>query len=235
MSDPASDPRQAAAAPGPVIAPLPPIAHDDPRLAPHVEALQSRGIFTGDELAKRTAAIDVSRGKLADANASVEAAHAAVIAAQAKLDTALAARAAASTELNGLMGGVPTPFMTAAEALSPGEDTVLMFFPKALNLYGDKGRIGAYEPGIHPVPVSLQDHWWLRANDVRLYDGPVENKSKPIDKPAFNKGDGVRMTAGGNKGELGIVEVAPGPDGVVTVKLDSGQSIQSPQSDVARI
>lgn len=67
--------------------------------------------------------------------------------------------------------------MTAEQAC-PGEDTVQMMIPlKGVTLTLDKGQKVRFPGGIQNVPVSLQDHWYMRAHGVKPFKGPAKAKT----------------------------------------------------------
>lgn len=62
--------------------------------------------------------------------------------------------------------------MTAEQAY-PDEDVVQMMIPlKGITLTTDKGQKVRFPGGIQNVPVSLQDHWYMRAHGVKPFKGP---------------------------------------------------------------
>lgn len=66
-------------------------------------------------------------------------------------------------------------------ALSPeqfanGKHTVMMEFEKDVLFTPIHGTRVRYPKGVHEVPAQFKDHWFLRANDARIYQKPIANK-----------------------------------------------------------
>lgn len=71
-----------------------------------------------------------------------------------------------------LSGAAHTAAKTAEEAL-PGEPTVTMLFPHAVNLTHDVTRqVIKFNAGVNEVPESLADHSYLAAHGVRAHIKP---------------------------------------------------------------
>lgn len=71
-----------------------------------------------------------------------------------------------------LSGAAHTAAKTAEEAL-PGEPTVTMLFPHAVNLTHDVTRqVIKFSAGVNEVPESLADHSYLAAHGVRAHIKP---------------------------------------------------------------
>lgn len=55
---------------------------------------------------------------------------------------------------------------SGAEAAEEAEETVLMEFPRAVNVSDDAGQVVRFSKGVNRVPKHLADHWYLKAHKV---------------------------------------------------------------------
>ena len=61
-------------------------------------------------------------------------------------------------------------------AAAQGQKTVAMEFPKPVTLTLGYGDSVFYPAGVHPVPVDLADHWFLKAHGARpFFDATVKH------------------------------------------------------------
>lgn len=111
----------------------------------------------------------------ADARAKVEAENADALAAARKMMQEQAER-------DKLRPLPPITQSVSAATARPDEDTVTMVFPKDLFIWAEpdeshpKRNKVSFKRGIQEVPVSLRDHWYLKANNVLSYDAHVSDK-----------------------------------------------------------
>lgn len=223
---PLSAMRPYAAPPRPSVA-LEPIGADDPRVAPYAADLDARRTVADDVDERKQLVIDGSRQKIDAAEAAVVSAQEHLMAAQKAFDEAVATRARATEEYYKAHGVYPAQsavmLASPAHALAPGEPTVLMFFPHAVNLRSDDGRVGEYPIGIHAVPESYVNHWWLAAHGVRPYGGSAVGGPR-TQAGSYKAGDRVRIVTGPGQDKTGSIEAVE-PDGRVSVRLDDGSLV----------
>ena len=146
------------------------VDENDPRVIPHLQTAANTVAYSADAVAQRDAALAETRDKMTESQAKVEAALGNLNAAQEVLEAARAEHSRniiAFTALDGSVANVPP-----AQHLAPGEETALMFFPRQVMING-AGTTATFPPGVHPVPISLQSHWWLEANGVRPFKGTL--------------------------------------------------------------
>lgn len=55
------------------------------------------------------------------------------------------------------------------EVAEEGEETVTMIFPKEVKVMTDDHTTVVFREGVREVPVSLSDHWYLKANGATKY------------------------------------------------------------------
>jgi len=153
---------------------------NDPRVKPHLERAEVVAGTEADETQRQEQTLVQAQDKLEDARAAVEAA-----ADQAR--EAEEALASARQRYAGCLEGLtkldrPTSRIVPAHHLSPGEDTVPMFFPHPVQIT-HQGLEATFPAGIRQVPVSLQTHWWLTANGARLYKGKMPEAPDRVNEP----------------------------------------------------
>lgn len=74
-------------------------------------------------------------------------------------------------------------------------ETVLMIFPQPLNLTLDNSAIIVHFPaGPQRVPGDLKDHWYLKANKVKLYTPePVAPEPEKTPNPAGEEDEDAQV------------------------------------------
>lgn len=68
------------------------------------------------------------------------------------------------------VSATPVAVAEEKETVSVGETSVIMLFPKDVMLHLNDGSKIKYAAGVNTVPVSLKDHWYLKANGVKEYN-----------------------------------------------------------------
>lgn len=167
--------------------PRPALDADDPRVARYRADYEERMAQVNAQEANNTDAQLVAREAAEKAQAAFEVAQEEFNAAQDKLATARAEQLRAADAYAKLGNPVflqPTP----AEIMSPGEDTVLMVFPTNVTVQANTPRAdgvingtrsATFPEGIQEVPVSLQNHPYLIAHNVRPYGGEKIERRAP--------------------------------------------------------
>ena len=61
------------------------------------------------------------------------------------------------------------PRTVEPEEAVEGEETVTMVFPKDVKIMKDDHTVVIFREGVREVPVSLSDHWYLKANGATKY------------------------------------------------------------------
>jgi hypothetical protein len=146
------------------------VNESDLRVQPHLAQLKADVTMDAEAQARNKVAFDAAQTQVNESRAVVEAAVQQLAEAGAHL---AAARADYQTKADALAKlSVPSAVIVPAQHLRPGEGTGLMFFPRAVTINTDD-RQATFPAGIHPVPESLQAHWWIVANGVRPYKGTV--------------------------------------------------------------
>jgi hypothetical protein len=66
-----------------------------------------------------------------------------------------------------------------------GGDTVTAFVPKMFQLTLSDGtrRVVKFPAGTYPIPAKLRNHYYLKANGVKLGDERVEQKKPQLEEP----------------------------------------------------
>lgn len=166
-----------------------PVATADPAVATAViqrtdaEIAATRAAYDADQKAAAQSAAAHLKNEEAARAADTERNEKEHEAAKLNVDAALASgqvppqNPAVQAALSRLNQPIVGP-MTAEQAC-PGEDTVQMMIPlKGVTLTLDKGQKVRFPGGIQNVPVSLQDHWYMRAHGVKPFKGPAPTKAK---------------------------------------------------------
>ena len=144
----------------------------DPRVRPFLKQMSESDTPAGNAevLAQARTDLTAAENAVHDANEALQDAQRNVKAAKDAQHKALS-RVTSLTEL---------PLTSVAEHMRPGEETTLMFFPKAVQLR-DGSKEGNFPAGINEVPKSLSTHWWLSSQGVRFYRGSLPEPKAPED------------------------------------------------------
>lgn len=88
---------------------------------------------------------------------------------------------APASEENGATPGDQTPADTADAApqetppetpeTAPDEDTVIVEVPKAFQFMVDHDTRVEVKPGVQRMKKAHADHWWVKANGVKVFEG----------------------------------------------------------------
>lgn len=174
------------------------VDENDPRVVPHLDTANSQANLDEGERQRREKALSDSRATIEEDNAKIAAARENLQQAQDALSSAVEAYGQHLTTLSQVEASVPPQI--PAQHLSPNEDTKPMFFPKPV-VINHNGRTVNFSAGIHLVPESAMDHWWLDANGVRPYTGTLPDPVQSEDADANDDDDTSRRSVGRQRTE----------------------------------
>jgi hypothetical protein len=75
------------------------------------------------------------------------------------------------------------PAASVLDAYFPNEETVTMLFENQVNLRLDNFKVITFAPGYQEVPVSIKDHWYLKANGAKEHVVPAKKAAVVTEAP----------------------------------------------------